>query len=87
MKRVWNEYFKYNTPFFVFASIAIILLIVAFILPPTAYIDRSVLEGASIIFAFSALWTVHVAVVKGTGAKLKHHDVEVEIAPEKEEDK
>ena len=80
MKRVWNEYFRYNIPFFILASIAVILLIVAFIL-----LDKSVLEGASLIFAFAALWTVHTAVVKGVGAKIKHHDLEVEIG-DKEED-
>ena len=85
MEKIWNEYFRYNVPFFIFAGIAITLLIVAFILPPTAYIDRSVLEGASLIFAFAALWTVHTAVVKGVGAKIKHRDVEVEIE-QKEED-
>ena len=85
MKKIWNDYFRYNVPFFIFAGIAIALLVVAFILPPTAEIDRSVLEGASLIFAFSALWTVHTAVVKGIGAKLKHRDVEVEIAPEQED--
>ena len=85
MKKFLNEYIKYNVPFFVFAGIAISLLIVAFILPPTAYIDKSVLEAASLIFAFTALWTVHVAVVKGTGAKIKHNNLEVEIG-EKEED-
>ena len=85
MKRIWNDYFRYNIPFFTLAAIAVILLIVAFILPPTSYIDKSVLEGASLIFAFAALWTVHTAVVKGVGAKIKHHDLEVEIG-DKEED-
>ena len=79
MKNFLDEYIKYNVPFFIFAGIAILLLIVAFILPPTAYIDKSVLEAASLIFAFAALWTVHVAVVKGTGAKIKHNNLEVEI--------
>lgn len=85
MKRIWNDYFRYNIPFFALAAIAVILLIVAFILPPTSYIDKSVLEGASLIFAFAALWTVHTAVVKGTGAKIRHRDLEVEIG-DKEED-
>ncbi len=85
MHKIWNDYFRYNIPFFCLAGIAVILLIVAFILPPTSYIDKSVLEGASLIFAFSALWTVHTAVVKGTGARIKHHDLEVEIG-DKEED-
>ena len=85
MRKIWNDYFRYNIPFFTLAGIAVILLIVAFILPPTSYIDKSVLEAASLIFAFSALWTVHVAVVKGTGAKIRHHDLEVEVG-DKEED-
>jgi len=85
MKRIWNDYFRYNIPFFALTAIAVILLIVAFILPPTSYIDKSVLEAASLIFAFAALWTVHTAVVKGTGAKIRHRDLEVEIG-DKEED-
>ena len=85
MKKIWNDYFRYNVPFFIFASIAILMMIIAFILPPTAQIDRSVLEGASLIFAFSALWTVHVAVVKGRVATIKHKDVEVEIGTDNEE--
>lgn len=84
MKKIWETYFRYNIPFFVFSGIAILLLIIAFIIPPTAYIDRSVLEASSLIFAFTALWTVHVAVVKGKAAKIKHGDVEVSIDEEKE---
>lgn len=85
MKKIWDDYFRYNVPFFIFSGIALALLIVAFILPPTAYVDRSVLESASLILAFAALWTIHVAVVKGRTAKIRHGELEVEI--EKKEEK
>lgn len=82
MKRIWNEYFKYNTPFFAFSGLAMILLIVSWITPPPFKIDPSVLKGVSLILAFNALWTIHAAIMKGGKGKFRHGQTELEVSAE-----
>jgi len=83
MKTFWDDYLKHNIPFFIFSGIAIMLLIVAFILPPTAIIDRSILAAVGEIMGFAALWTVIIAIEKGTSASLRKGDLELEIKESK----
>ena len=84
MKHFWNEYLKYNVPFFVLGGISLILLIISWIAPPPMQIHESVLQGVAEIIGLAALWTVVLAVEKGTGASLKKGDLELEIKEENE---
>lgn len=70
---------KNNTFFWVFSTIAVILLVVSFLLPPTGIIDPSALAGVGEIFSFAALGTVIKAIDKGIDAKLTHGQTEIEI--------
>ena len=87
MKHFWNAYLKYNVPFFVLGGISLILLIISWIAPPPMQVHESVLQAVAEIFGFAALWTIVIAVEKGTAASLKKGDLELEIKEEhKEED-
>lgn len=61
-----------NVPFWILSGIAVTLGIIAFFIPPKAEIHPSVLKFISWIFAFTALWTVFVAMVRGIDARITH---------------
>lgn len=61
-----------NVPFWILSGIAVTLGIIAFFIPPKAEIHPSVLKFISWIFAFTALWTVFVAMVHGIDARITH---------------
>lgn len=61
-----------NVPFWILAGIAVALGIIAFFIPPKAEVHPSVLKLISWIFAFTALWTVFVAMVRGIDARITH---------------
>lgn len=86
MKKFINDYIRYNTPFLILVSVAVIMLIVAFILPPTAIVDKSILEAVAEIMGMMSLWTIHSAVVKGKVGKFRHGSTEVVIEPKKEQE-
>ena len=84
MKHFWDSYIRYNIPFFVLGGIALILLIISWIAPPPMQIHGSVIQAVAEIFAFAALWTIVIAVEKGTAASLKKGDIELEIKDDHE---
>ena len=86
MKKFYSDYIKYNTPFFVLATISILMLVISWIMPPPWQIHSSVIQGVAEIFAIMALWTIHTAVVKGRSATLKKGDIELHIKDEKQEE-
>lgn len=61
-----------NIPFWILASVSIIIGIIAFFVPPKAEIHPSVLHFISWMFAFAALWTVYVSMKRGFDARLQH---------------
>ena len=61
-----------NVPFWILAGIAMATGITAFFIPPMAEIHPSVLRFISWAFAFAALWTVFVAMVRGLDARVQH---------------
>ena len=85
MKHFWNEYLKYNVPFFVLGGVSLLLLIISWIAPPPMQIHETVLQGVAEIIGLAALWTVVLAVEKGTAASLKKGDLELEIKEENKE--
>ena len=85
MKHFWDSYIRYNIPFFVLGGIALLLLIISWIAPPPMEIHETVLQGVAEIIGLAALWTVVLAVEKGTAASLKKGDLELEIKEENKE--
>ena len=84
MKRFFDAYLKYNVPFFFFFFISLILLIISWIAPPPMQIHETVLQGVAEIIGLAALWTVVLAIEKGTGASFKKGDIELEIQEDHE---
>ena len=78
-----------NNRFFIFFSIAALILIVAgFIVPPTGIIDRSVLIAVGELNGTLAIWAVIKSIDKGRSASIKHNGTEVTITgdEDKQED-
>ena len=79
MKYFWDSYLRQNIAFFILGGVSLILLIVSWIAPPPMQIHETVLQAVAEIFGFAALWTVVIAIEKGTGASFRKGDVEVQI--------
>ena len=87
MKEFYTQYMLHNLPFHILTGIAIALIIISFVLPPTGEIDPSVLKGVGEIFGFLSLYTVLRAIEKGSTASFRKGDVELEIQePHKEKE-
>ena len=87
MRAFYKNYLENNTFFWVFSSIGVILIIVAFILPPLSVIDNSVLIAVGEIDGMIALGAVIKAIDKGESATFTHNNTSVTITNnDKEED-
>lgn len=65
--------------FYVCLSVAIVLLLVSFFVPPTGVIDPSVLKAAAILLGFAALGIVGKNLSLGKDVTFSHGDTEVTI--------
>ena len=79
MREFYKNYLKSNLFFWVFSIIGVILIIVAFILPPLSVIDNTVLIAVGEINAFIALGAVIKAIDKGVDATFQHNNTSVTI--------
>ena len=88
MREFYRNYLKDNTFFWIFSGIGLLLIIIAFFIPPTAYIDQSVLIAVGEINGFAALGAVIKAIDKGSSATFHHNGTELTITSDedKEED-
>ena len=89
MKKFYRNYLENNTFFWVFSIIGLLLIIIAFFIPPAAYIEQSVLIAVGEINGFIALGAVIKAIDKGDSATFQHNNTTVTITnnDEEEEDK
>ena len=89
MREFYRNYLANNGFFWLFSGIGLLLIIIAFFIPPTAYIEQSVLIAVGEINGFAALGTVIKAIDKGSSATFHHNGTDVTInsnEDEKEED-
>ena len=87
MRAFYKNYLENNTFFWVFSIIGLLLIIIAFFLPPAAQIHQSVLIAVGEINGFIALGAVIKAVDKGVDATFQKGDTSVTITNnENEED-
>ena len=68
-----------NGFFWLFSIIGVILIVVAFLLPPLSVIDNSVLIAVGEINGFIALGAVIKAIDKGESATFTHNNTSVTI--------
>ena len=89
MREFYKNYLKSNLFFWLFSSIGLLLIIIAFFIPPAAQIHQSVLIAVGEINGFAALGAVIKAIDKGSSATFHHNGTEVTInsnEDDKEED-
>ena len=75
-----------NGFFWLFSIIGLLLIIIAFFLPPAAQIHQSVLIAVGEINGFAALGAVIKAIDKGSSATFHHNETELTITGNKDED-
>ena len=85
MREFYRNYLENNTFFWLFSIIGLLLIIIAFFIPPTAYIEQSVLIAVGEINGFIALGAVIKAIDKGRSASIKHNGTEIDITGNKDE--
>ena len=86
MRAFYKNYLENNTFFWVFSIIGLLLIIVAFFLPPAAQIHQSVLIAVGEINGFIALGAVIKAIDKGESATFTHNNTSITIGKEKEDE-
>ena len=88
MREFYKNYLENNLFFWIFSGIGLLLIIVAFFIPPTAYIEQSVLIAVGEINGFIALGAVIKSIDKGRSASIRHNNTELTITSDedKEED-
>ena len=85
MREFYKNYLESNTFFWLFSIIGLLLIIIAFFVPPAAYIEQSVLIAVGEINGFIALGAVIKAIDKGRSASIKHNGTELDITGNKDE--
>lgn len=89
MREFYKNYLKDNTFFWIFSIIGLLLIVIAFFVPPAAYIDSSILIAVGEINGFIALGAVLKAIDNGGSATFQHNNTSVTITNndnEEEED-
>ena len=86
MREFYKNYLKSNLFFWLFSSIGLLLIIIAFFIPPAAFIDSSVLIAVGEINGFIALGAVIKAIDNGGSATFQHNNTSVTITNNDEED-
>ena len=79
MREFYKNYLKDNTFFWIFSIIGLLLIIIAFFIPPAAQIHQSVLIAVGEINGFIALGAVIKAIDKGVDATFQHNNTSVTI--------
>ena len=85
MRAFYKNYLENNTFFWLFSIIGLLLIIIAFFIPPAAYIEQSVLIAVGAINGFIALGAVIKSIDKGRSASIKHNGTEIDITGNKDE--
>ena len=86
MREFYKNYLKSNLFFWIFSGIGLLLIIVAFFLPPAAQIHQSVLYAVAEINGFIALGAVIKAIDKGVDATFQKGDTSVTITNNEDEE-
>ena len=86
MKEFYKNYLQSNLFFWLFSIIGVILIIVAFILPPLSVIDNSVLIAVGEIDGMIALGAVIKAIDKGESATFTHNNTSITITNNEDEE-
>ena len=86
MREFYKNYLQSNLFFWLFSGIGLLLIIIAFFIPPTAYIEQSVLIAVGEINGFIALGAVIKAIDNGRSASIKHNGTELTITSDEDKE-
>lgn len=86
MREFYRNYIQSNLFFWLFSGIGLLLIIIAFFIPPAAQIHQSVLIAVGEINGFIALGAVIKAIDKGSSATFQHNNTSVTITNKDEEE-
>ena len=79
MREFYKNYIQSNLFFWLFSGIGLLLIIIAFFIPPAAQIHQSVLIAVGEINGFIALGAVIKAIDNGKSATFQHNNTTVTI--------
>ena len=85
MREFYKNYLSNNLFFWLFSIIGILLIIIAFFIPPAAQIHQSVLIAVGEINGFIALGAVIKSIDKGRSASIRHNNTELTINGDEDE--
>ena len=85
MREFYRNYLQSSRGFWLFSIIGVILIIVAFILPPLSVIDNTVLIAVGEINGMIALGAVIKAIDKGESATFTHNNTSITISKDEQE--
>ena len=80
MRKLIVECWKEDLWLKILTITSILLIVAAFLIPPMAIIDGSVLAATGILAGFGALWEFNKAVNKNLDAKVRVKEIELEIS-------
>ena len=87
MREFYRNYIQSNLFFWLFSGIGLLLIIIAFFIPPAAQIHQSVLYAVAEINAFAALGAVIKAIDNGGSATFHHNNTELTITSDEDDKK
>lgn len=87
MREFYKNYLKSNLFFWLFSGIGLLLIIIAFFIPPAAFIDQSVLYAVAEINGFAALGAVIKAIDKGIDATFQKGDTSLTITNDEKKER
>ena len=79
MREFYKNYIQSNLFFWLFSGIGLLLIIIAFFIPPAAQIHQSVLIAVGEINVFISLGAVIKAIDNGGSATFQHNNTSVTI--------
>ena len=79
MGQIIKDRLKSSIPFWILASVTIVLFVLGFSVPPTGQIDPSVLTAGAELFAFATLAVVADAIRYGYDATVTHGNTSITI--------
>lgn len=83
MGKILKECWKDDIWLKLLTIVSVVLIVVAFFVPPMAVIDGSVLAAVGILTGIGALWELNEAVDNHLNAKIKIAEIELEISRNK----
>ena len=85
MREFYKNYLSNNLFFWLFSGIGLLLIIIAFFIPPAAQIHQSVLIAVGEINGFAALGAVIKAIDNGGSATFHHNNTELTITSDEDD--